>query len=120
MVSEGCILNGVYARNSIFGLRSRIDGGTRIENSIIMGADYFETLDEIKRNLEISQPHVGIGPKTIIRSAIVDKNVRIGNNVQIINRDNIENKDSDDGTYYIRDRIVIIPKYSIIPDGTVI
>ena len=27
MVSEGCILNGVYARNSIIGLRSRIDAG---------------------------------------------------------------------------------------------
>jgi glucose-1-phosphate adenylyltransferase len=120
MVSEGCILNGVYARNSIFGLRSRIDGGTRIENSIIMGADYFETLDEIKRNLEVSQPHVGIGPNTVIRMAIVDKNVRIGKNVQIINKDNIENKDSDDGRYFIRDRIVIIPKNSIIPDGTVI
>ena len=34
MVSEGCILNGMYARNSIIGLRSRIDKGVRIEDSI--------------------------------------------------------------------------------------
>jgi len=120
MVSEGCILNGVYARNSIFGLRSRIDVGARIENSIIMGADYFETLDEIRRNIERSQPHVGIGPGTIIRNAIVDKNVRIGKNVQLINRENIENADTANGSYYIRDRIIIIPKNAVIPDGTVI
>ncbi|MFN6964221.1 MAG: glucose-1-phosphate adenylyltransferase [Pyrinomonadaceae bacterium] len=120
MVSEGCILNGVYARNSIFGLRSRIDAGTRIENSIIMGADYFETIDEIKRSVESSRPLVGIGSNVVIRNAIVDKNVRIGNNVQLINRENVENADSDDGGYYIRDRIVIIPKGATVPDGTVI
>ncbi|MBA2494041.1 MAG: glucose-1-phosphate adenylyltransferase, partial [Acidobacteria bacterium] len=47
MVSEGCIMNGVYARNSIIGLRSRIDDGVKIENSIIMGADFYESFEEI-------------------------------------------------------------------------
>ena len=120
MVSEGCILNGVTARNSILGLRSRIDKGSKIEDSIIMGADYFEAIEDIKSNLERKTPHVGIGENTVIRRAIVDKNVRIGNNVQLINRENIENKDDENGSYYIRDRIVIIPKNSIIHDGTII
>ncbi|MCV4797103.1 hypothetical protein OFB84_34825, partial [Escherichia coli] len=40
MISEGCILNGVFARNSIIGLRSRLDPGVRIEDSIIMGSDF--------------------------------------------------------------------------------
>ena len=47
MVSEGCILNGVYARNSILGLRSRIDNGVKIEDSIFMGADFYESFEEI-------------------------------------------------------------------------
>ncbi len=120
MVSEGCILNGVTAKNSILGLRSRIDKGTKIEDSILMGADYFEAIEDIRSNLERRVPHVGIGENTIIRRAIIDKNVRIGSNVRLINKDNIENKDDENGAYYIRDRIVIIPKNSVIPDGTVI
>src|SRR6185369_15784339 len=78
MFSEGCILNGVYARSSIIGLRSRLDGGTRIESSILMGADYFESLDEISGNIDGNVPHIGIGPNCVIRRTIVDKNVRIG------------------------------------------
>jgi glucose-1-phosphate adenylyltransferase len=120
MVSEGCILNGVTARNSILGLRSRIDKGSKIEDSIIMGADYFEAIEDIQSNLERKTPHVGIGENTIIRRAIVDKNVRIGNNVQLINRDNVENKDDENGSYYIRDRIILIPKNAVIHDGTII
>jgi len=120
LISEGCILNGVYARNSIIGLRSRIDNGVRIENSIIMGADYFESLDDLKSNLEKGVPHIGIGEKTIIRRSIIDKNARIGRNVQLINCRSVENEDSQDGSYYIRDGIIVIPKNAVIPDGTVI
>lgn len=120
MVSEGCILNGVYARNSIIGLRSRVDPGTRIESSILMGADYFESLDEIRENLDASQPHIGIGSNCMIRRAIIDKNVRIGKNVQLINTAGIDNADGPDGVYFIRDGITIIPKNAVVPDGTVV
>lgn len=120
MVSEGCILNGVTAQNSILGLRSRIDRGAKIESSIIMGADYFESIEDIRNNVERQIPHLGIGENTVVRRAIVDKNTRIGNNVQLINKDNVENMDDPNGCFYIRDRIVIIPKNSIIHDGTVI
>lgn len=118
MVSEGCILNGVFARRSIFGLRSRIDQGTRIENSILMGADYFESIEEIRNNINLAKPHIGIGENCLIRRAIIDKNTRIGNNVQLINKDNIETKDGENGCYYIREGIIIIPKNAIIQDGT--
>jgi glucose-1-phosphate adenylyltransferase len=120
MVSEGCILNGIYARNSIIGLRSRIDAGTRIENSIIMGSDLYESLDEIRGNLSTKRPHIGIGPDTIIKNAIVDKNVRIGKNVQLVNKLGAESADSEDGSYYIRDGLVIVPKNSLIADGKII
>ena len=117
MISEGCILNGVYARNSIIGLRSRIDEGTRIENSIVMGADFFESLDELKGNVG-NKPHVGIGKNAVIRRAIIDKNARIGNHVQLVNKHNVETAEGDNGCWFIRDGIVIVPKNAIIPDGT--
>ena len=120
MVSEGCILNGVTARNSIIGLRSRIDKGVVIEDSIIMGSDIFETISELQANLDRKVPHVGIDENTVIRKAIIDKNVRIGKNVQLINRNNAQHFDSPDRSYYIRDGIIIVPKNALIPDGTII
>lgn len=120
MVSEGCILNGVHARRSIFGLRSRIDQNTRVENSILMGADFFESIEEIRNNINQNRPHIGIGENCVIRRAIIDKNTRIGNNVQIVNQENVETKDGENGCYYIREGIVIVPKNAVIADGTVI
>ncbi len=120
MISEGCILNGVYARRSIVGLRSRIDKGVRLENSIVMGSDYFEPLDEIEENLRTGKPHVGIGANSIIRRAIIDKNVRIGKNVTLLNEAGLESMDGPDRTYYIRDGIIIVPKSACIADGTIV
>lgn len=118
MISEGCILSGVHARNSIFGLRSRIDSGVRVEDSIIMGADYYESVDELKRNLETGRPHMGIGPNSEIRRAIIDKNARIGKDVRLVNERGVEEEDGDD--YYIREGIILIPKNAVLNDGTVI
>ncbi len=118
MVSEGCIINGVYARNSIIGLRSRLDVGVRIEDSIIMGSDFFESIEEIRSNLERNIPHIGIGENSIIRRAIIDKNVRIGKNVRLVNNAGTEFKDGENGCYYIREGIIIVPKGAVIPDGT--
>lgn len=118
MVSEGCILNGVRARNTIIGLRSRIDKGVDVEDSILMGSDFFESIEEINKNVKRGIPHIGIDENTIIRKAIIDKNVRIGKNVKLINREGAENYDSSDRSFYIREGIIIIPKNALIPDGT--
>ncbi len=118
MVSEGCILNGVRLRKSIVGLRSRIDKGANIEESIVMGSDFFESLSEANSNLETGRPHVGIGANTVIRRAILDKNVRIGNNVRLVNKEGIENYDAPDSSFYIREGIIIVPKNATIGHGT--
>ncbi len=120
MISEGCILNGMYARNSIVGLRSRIDEGTRIEDSIVMGADFFESIEEMNDNISVGKPHLGIGENSIIRRAIIDKNARVGKNVQLINRHNVETLDGENGCYFIREGIIIVPKNATIADGTII
>ena len=118
MLSEGCILNGVRVRKSIIGLRSRIDKGVNVEDSILMGSDFFESIEEISKNIKRGIPHIGIDENTIIRKAIIDKNVRIGKNVKLINREGAENYDSSDRSFYIREGIIIIPKNALIPDGT--
>lgn len=118
LVSEGCIMNGVHARNSVIGLRSRIESGVRIENSILMGSDYFESIDELRNNLDGYYPNIGIGRNTIIRRAIIDKNVRIGKDVKLVNMRGVENEDCPNGSYYIREGIIIVPKGALIKDGT--
>lgn len=118
MVSDGCILNGVRVRRSILGLRSRIDHGADIEDSILMGSDFFESLNEIENNVTTNRPHVGVGGGSVIRRSIIDKNVRIGRNVKLLNRANVQTFDGPDGAYYIRDGIIIVPKNALIPEGT--
>ncbi len=120
MVSEGCILNGVHARNSIIGLRSRVDFGVKIENSILMGADFFESFEEIQTNAAKQKPHIGIGENTIISGAIIDKNARVGKNARLVNKDKVQTYDDAKGCFYIREGIIIVPKNSTVPDGTVI
>lgn len=120
MVSEGCILNGVYARRAIIGLRCRVERGTRIENTIMMGADEFESLAELNANTRKGVPNIGVGGNTHIIGAIIDRNTRIGSNVRLVNPDGRLTYDDPEGRFYIREGIVIVPKNAIVPDGTVI
>jgi ADP-glucose pyrophosphorylase len=118
LIPEGCILNSVSISRSVLGVRSRVEGGSVMENTLMMGADYYQTLAELAKDRKDGLPWVGIGENTIIRNAIIDKNVRIGSNVRILNDAGLQEHDGDN--YYIRDGIVIIPKGATITDGTII
>ncbi|MEJ7618475.1 MAG: sugar phosphate nucleotidyltransferase, partial [Pyrinomonadaceae bacterium] len=119
-IADGCILNGAEIAGSIVGIRTRIANGARIEASFLMGADYYQTIDDMMTDMRSGIPPIGIGQDTIIRRAIVDKNARIGARVRLLNEQNIENLDGPDQGYYIRDHIIIVPKNSIVVDGTVV
>ncbi|MDQ3009204.1 MAG: glucose-1-phosphate adenylyltransferase [Acidobacteriota bacterium] len=118
LISEGCILNSVTISRSVIGIRSRIEGGSVIETTMMMGADHYQALPELARDQKEGLPWVGIGENTTIRNAIIDKNVRIGSNVRILNEAGAQ--EHDGGNYYIREGIVIIPKGATITDGTII
>ncbi|HEY0404233.1 MAG TPA: glucose-1-phosphate adenylyltransferase [Pyrinomonadaceae bacterium] len=120
IISEGCIINDATLLRSIIGLRGRIGQGSRIEASVIMGADYYQSIDDMRADLDASRPLIGIGENTIIRRAIIDKNARIGSNVRLLNESGIENADGENSGYYIRDRIIIVPKNATVPDGTIV
>jgi len=118
LVSEGCILMGAEVERSVVGIRSRVGPGTRVKNSLLLGADYYESLEEIDRAQARGLPPVGIGSECVIERAIVDKNARVGNGVKLTNAGGVQEADGDG--HYIRDGIVIIPKGGVVPDGTVI
>jgi glucose-1-phosphate adenylyltransferase len=117
-ITEGCIINGANVTDSIVGIRSRIGHGSRLEGVLMMGADFYQTLEDLQRDIDRGHPRVGVGANCTIRRAILDKNARIGAGVQIINRDGRTEEDGDG--YNIRDGIVIIPKDGVIEDGRVI
>lgn len=118
IISEGSILRKCRICHSVIGLRSRVLQSANIEDSIIMGADFYQSLEDIEKDRSRGIPPIGIGRGCVIRKAIIDKNARIGDNVKIINHNNQQSAESD--MYSIQDGIVIIPKNSSIPSGTVI
>jgi glucose-1-phosphate adenylyltransferase len=118
IIAEGSILKGARIVNSIAGIRSIIGGDVVLERTLMMGADYYEDEDDEQYNRQVGIPDVGIGPGSIIRNAIIDKNAHIGSGVKILNPDRIH--EFDGRGYYIRDGIVIVPKNGVLADGTTI
>ena len=58
------------------------------------------------------------GPGSVIENAIVDKNARIGRDVQLVNQGG--RQDAEGAGWVIRDGIIVLPKNTIVPDGTVV
>ena len=83
-----------------------------------MGRDFYETEEDFKENIHLKRPDTGIGKNCIIERAIIDKNARIGDGVKILNKH--RDQDVEEDNYVIREGIVVVPKNSIIPAGTVI
>lgn len=120
MISDGCIINGAKVTNSVVGLRSRISKGVQMDASFMMGADFYQTFEDMRSDAGRGLPRVGIGEGTVIKRAIIDKNARIGNNARLLNEAGTTAADGPGGSYYIRDGIIIVPKNAVITDGTVI
>lgn len=120
IIGDGCIITGALVSNSIIGLRSRISKRVQIDASIIMGADYYQSLEEMRVDIGGGRPALGIGEGSIIRKAIIDKNARIGSGVRLLNDAGAINADADDKSYYIRDGIIIVPKNAVLKSGTVV
>lgn len=117
LMAEGCIIEASRIVWSVIGIRSRIGNGTTIENSIIMGNDYFQDRETIE-TASPDKPAFGIGKHCYISNCIIDKNACIGNDVRIVGGDHLEDGEHD--LFYVQDGIVIIKKGQIIPDRTVI
>jgi len=97
----------------VIGIRSVIGSGTTIRNSILMGADFYQTEAWEPKS---GTPPLGIGRHCRIEGAIIDKNAHIGDGVVITSEGKSENADGEN--YYIRDGVVVVPKGAVIPAGT--
>jgi glucose-1-phosphate adenylyltransferase len=120
IISDGCIIIGAKVSNSIVGVRSRISKGVQMESAYLMGADFYQTFDDMRSDRDRGVPRVGIGEGTLIKRAIIDKNARIGTNARLLNEAGVAEADGPSGAYFIRDGIIIVPKNAVIADGAVI
>ena len=110
-LSEGCRIEKARITNSIIGLRTQVGPGTRIKDTILMGADYYSN-----PAIKSGDVPIGIGPNCIIEGAIIDKNVRIGEGVVI--KPFPRGTEIDAGTWVVQDGIVVIPKDTTILPNT--
>ena len=118
IVGEGSILSKCDISRSVIGLRSRIGESVVIEDSVVMGADFYQSMDDFLKDKKGKTPPIGIGKGCVIKKAIIDKNARIGEDVKVTNVKNLDSFESD--RYYIKEGIVVIPKNTVIPSGTLI
>ncbi len=118
LLTDGCRVRDAAITNSVIGLRSVIGSKATITDSVIMGADYYETGETRAENARLGRPDVGIGAGSTIEAALIDKNTRIGTNVHI--RHLTDRPDESHENWAAREGLVIIPKSAVIPDDTVI
>eukprot|EP01025_Chloroclados_australasicus_P056867 TRINITY_DN70751_c0_g1_i1.p1 TRINITY_DN70751_c0_g1~~TRINITY_DN70751_c0_g1_i1.p1 ORF type:complete len:540 (+),score=40.62 TRINITY_DN70751_c0_g1_i1:117-1736(+) len=117
LLGEGCILMGSTIINSIIGDNTIVGTGTRIEDSMIWGADYYQSLHMVKEALQKKLPVFGVGNNCTIKNAILDYNVRVGDNCTIVNKQGIQEANREDEGYVISDGIIVLLKGAVFPDG---
>jgi glucose-1-phosphate adenylyltransferase len=118
LLADGSDVYDSEITNTVIGLRSIVGPNVKIDDTVIMGADYYETDEDREENRRLGRPNIGIAEGSVIECAIIDKNARIGRNVHIRYRPDRPDKETED--WVAREGLVIVPKSAIIPDGTVI
>jgi len=120
IISHGCTLFQCDIDNSVCGVRSYVASGCTVEDTMMMGSDYYETEEERAAMIASGDVPMGIGEGSTIRNAIIDKNARIGRNCRIVNEDGVDERNSEENGYIIKNGIIVILRNAVIPDGTVI
>ena len=116
LIADGCVIEpGARIENSVIGLRCRIGPNVVVKDSVLMGADDYETPDQLAK-LGPETPPIGFGEGTVIEGAIVDKNCRAGAGVRIAN-DGGHDDFGEGRNCVVRDGIVVVPKNITLPSG---
>ena len=120
IIGEGSLLKACSIHHCVLGVRARVEDEVVLQDTLVMGSDYFESSEERATLRQHGGTPLGIGRGSTVKRAIIDKNVRIGENVTIINKDRVEEADRPELNFYIRNGIVVVVKNGTIADGTVI
>jgi glucose-1-phosphate adenylyltransferase len=119
LLSDGCVVErGARLRRALIGLRGKVGAEASLTETILLGADAYETPAERAENRRAGIPDVGVGEGAVVEKAILDKGCRIGRRAHIVNREG--KRDADGDNHVIRDGIVIVPRGAVVPEGAVI
>ena len=120
IIGEGSMLKSCSIHHCVLGVRSRVEDDVVLQDTLVMGNDFFESSEERAVLRERGGTPVGVGRGTTVKRAILDKNARIGQDVSIVNKDRVEEADRPELGFYIRNGIVVVVKNATIADGSVI
>ena len=120
IIGEGSMLKACSVHHCVLGVRTRVEDEVVLQDTLVMGNDFFESSEERSVLRERGGTPLGVGRGTTVKRAILDKNVRIGRDVTIVNKDRVEEADRPELGFYIRNGIVVVVKNATIADGTVI
>lgn len=119
VIGDGSILTDSSLKHSVLGVRCFIGEGSYLEDTIVMGADYYETPTQLAENLTKGRPRIGIGKGCRITHSIIDKNARIGDGC-VISAVGKADGTYADGAVIIRDGVLVVAKGVTLPPGTVV
>ena len=110
IVADGCFLDACTIEHSVIGIRTHVGQDTKISRSVLLGADMYDA--------EPESGALGIGRDVVLNRVIMDKNASIGHGARLVNEAGVQHADGDG--YYIRNGIIIVPKFGRIGPGAVI
>jgi glucose-1-phosphate adenylyltransferase len=113
IVDDGCYLDRCTIEESVVGIRTHVQAGSRITRSVLLGADLYEDVVT-----DDGGPSLGVGRSVVLDRVIVDKNARIGDGARLTNEKGVQEADGDN--YYIRGGIIVVPKGGVIKAGSVV
>jgi len=115
IIGDGCLVTDSTLKHCVISIRSILGENSNLEDVVMMGADYYQTEEEVAADKAKGRPPLGVGRNCKIKHAIIDKNARIGEGVVL------SPEGKPDGDYahdiVIRDGILCVCKGALIPAG---
>ena len=115
IICEGSHIEAGQIKNSILGQRSVVLKDTVIQDSYVMGNDFYQLPHRDAHGLP---ERLIIEEGCVIKRAIIDKNAHIGKGAKLINKNNL--REYDGPGIFIRDGIIVVPRGATIPPGFVL
>jgi glucose-1-phosphate adenylyltransferase len=119
ILADGCIVTAAKIKHSTLGVRSVVREKSELDNVVMMGADNFETIEDLEENKAKGRPDFGVGQNSVVKNAILDKNVRIGKNV-VLDPTGLPDNFGSNVDIAIRDGVLVVCKETVVPDGYVL